>query len=185
MSVANRHNLPTMYGVVSIAALGVGGVIIPCSIIAQLVCPDELIGTITAITLSIRYIGGAIGFGVYDNILFHKFVATATEHVGLETIVGGGLVNITSAADAGLITELVTLAGNAQFKQLKEILATDPRVIGKNAFELIVAATQESWVVAYKWPYWTSIAWGGVCVVLSLFLGDITKFLDNHVAADV
>ena len=159
-----------------------GAVVIPCSIIAQLVCPDDLIGTITAITLAIRYVGGAVGFSVYDNVLFHKFVQSSTEIVAVDTIIGGGLVNYTGPADLILVTELTTLAGNAQFAQLKQILATDPRVIGQNAYELIVLATREAWSLAYRWPYWVSIAWGSVCLVLSFFLGDISQFLDNHVA---
>lgn len=65
MSVATPDNISTIVPITLIACLGVGGVIIPCSIIAQIMCPDDLIATITAITLSIRYVGGAIGFTVY------------------------------------------------------------------------------------------------------------------------
>ena len=62
MVVARRYNLvPVVYPIVTLASFGVGAVIIPCSIIAQITCPTELIGTVTAITLAIRYIGGAIG----------------------------------------------------------------------------------------------------------------------------
>ena len=182
MAVATKDNLPTMYGLVSIASLGVGGVIIPCSIIAQLVCPDELIGTITAITLAIRYIGGAIGFSVYENVLYHKFLPIATNLVGIETIVGRGLVAVQTTADLALVQDLVTLSANAQFTQLKTLIATDPRIVGKDSYNLIVAATQEAWAVAYKWPYYISIAWGGVSLVLACFLGDIRRFMDNHVA---
>ena len=67
VSISNTHNLSTVYVIITIASLGVGAVIIPCSILAQLACPDELIGTITAITLSIRYVGGAIAFTAYYN----------------------------------------------------------------------------------------------------------------------
>ena len=185
MSVADKNNLNAMYALVLIAGLGVGAVIIPCSIIAQLVCPDDLIGTITAITLAIRYVGGAIGFAVYDNVLYHKFLESAAQIVAVDTIIGGGLVNYTGPADLPLVDDLVTLAADAQFAQLKQVLATEPLVIGKNAYELIVAATQESWTLAYRWPYWTSIAFGGVCFVLSFFLGDIRTFMDDHVAVEI
>lgn len=182
MSIANTHNSNTMYGLVFIAGLGIGGVIIPCSIIAQLVCPDDLIGTITAITLAIRYVGGAIGFSVYDNVLYHKFVQSSTELVAIKTIIEGGLVNYTTPAAELLVTDLVTLSANTELAELKQIIDTDPLVIGKNAYPLIIAATHEAWALAYRWPYWISIAWGGVCFALSFFLGDIRKFLDNHVA---
>ena len=185
MSIATTQNSNAMYGLVFIAGLGIGGVIIPCSIIAQLVCPDDLIGTITAITLAIRYVGGAIGFAVYDNVLYHKFLESSTEIVAVKTIIGEGLVNYTTPSAELLVADLVTLAANAEFAQLKQVIATDPLVIGKNAFPLIVAATQEAWALAYRWPYWISIAWGGVCFGLSFFLGDIRRFLDSHVAVAI
>jgi hypothetical protein len=47
--VSNPDNLNTVYAIVTVASIGVGGVIIPSSIIAQIACPDELIATITAI----------------------------------------------------------------------------------------------------------------------------------------
>ena len=157
-------------------------VVIPCSIIAQLCCPDDLIGTITAITLAVRYVGGAVGFSVYDNVLYHKFVLYSTDIVAKDTIIGGGLVNYTSPTDLPLVLELATLAADAQFTLLQEVIATDPRVIGHNAYELIVLATREAWSLAYRWPYWTSIAWGLACFILAFFLGDIHQFLDNHIA---
>ena len=119
MSVAGKDNLNTIYALVLIAGLGVGGVIIPCSIIAQLVCPDDLIGIIIAITLAVRYVGGAIGFSVYDNVLYYKFVAASIEIVTVDTIIGGGLINYTGPANLPLVTELTTLAANSQFGLLK------------------------------------------------------------------
>lgn len=71
VSVSTPENMSLMYFIVTFASLGVGGVIIPSSIIAQIVCPPELIATITAITLSIRYIGGAIAFTAY-HIVFAR-----------------------------------------------------------------------------------------------------------------
>lgn len=58
LSIARPGNLSTVYPLITFSAISVGAVIIPSSIIAQIVCPTELIGTITAVTLSIRYIGG-------------------------------------------------------------------------------------------------------------------------------
>lgn len=87
MSISTPHNLGATYAVITIASLGVGAVIIPCSIIAQIACPTELIGTITAITLAIRYIGGAIGFTAYYNVLFRKFTTYSADIVGYAIVV--------------------------------------------------------------------------------------------------
>jgi hypothetical protein len=172
-----------MYGVVTIASIGVGGVIIPSSIIAQIVCPNELIATITAITLSIRYIGGAIAYTAYYNIFYHHFTDAATKIVAIKTIVFGGIVSPTQQL---FILELVTLLGTAQFKELHQLIMTSPLILRpdrQNCYDLIVAAGQEAFALAYRWPYWMSIAFGGACFIMAFFLGDIKKFLTDAMGA--
>lgn len=168
VSISTPHNLNIMYVIVTFGALGVGGVIIPSSIIAQIVCPPELIATITAITLAIRYIGGAIGYTAYYNGQFNKiriinladrylvfyayFEDYATDIVAVKTIVLQGIV---SPKYPDLIEGLVLLTANAQFTALRETIATDPRVMRKDvAEELIVSACQEAFALGYRYPYW-------------------------------
>lgn len=85
VSISTPDNLNVMYVIVMFAALGVGGVIIPSSIIAQICCPSDLIATITAITLAIRYIGGAIGFTAYYNGEFFIRDLYSYSHYSLRT----------------------------------------------------------------------------------------------------
>ena len=66
-----------IYLPVCLACLGVGAVIIPNQIIASIVCPDDLIGSVTALTISVRVIGGAIAYAIYYNILRQKFTLNA------------------------------------------------------------------------------------------------------------
>jgi hypothetical protein len=172
-----------MYAVVTLASIGVGGVIIPSSIIAQIVCPTELIATITAITLSIRYIGGAIGYTAYYNVFYHKFVPIATQKVAIETIVFGGMVAPTEQV---FIEALVTLLGTAQFGLLHDTVMTSPLILRpdrQNCYDLIVRAGQESFALAYRWPYWMSIAFGGTCFIMAFFLGNIKQFLTEDIYA--
>jgi hypothetical protein len=66
-----------MYPILIIAGLGIGGILVPASIISTIVCPgpfcflkslslvliqllDDLIATVSALTLSIRVIGGGM-----------------------------------------------------------------------------------------------------------------------------
>lgn len=64
---------PLIFLPVCLACLGVGAVIIPNQIIASIVCPDDLIATVTALTISVRVIGGAIAYSIYYNILRKNF----------------------------------------------------------------------------------------------------------------
>jgi hypothetical protein len=49
-----------MWIILIIAGLGIGGILVPASIITTIVCPDDLIATVSAVTLSIRVIGGGM-----------------------------------------------------------------------------------------------------------------------------
>lgn len=183
--VSNPHNLNVVYAIVSIASIGVGGVIIPSSIIAQIACPDELIATITAITLSIRYIGGAIGFAVYANLFFRKVTESLTQKLATETLAMRGIVNPLTPEGLGTIAHITELIGNARFEEVKHILATSPMVLQRNAYPVIIASAQEAFASAYRWPYWVSIAFGSICFFLSFFVGDITSLLTAQVAHPV
>ena len=183
VSTSTPDNMAVMYVVVTLASLGVGGVIIPSSIIAQICCPNELIATITAITLSIRYIGGAIGYTAYYNVFYHNFTKYATNKVAIETIVFGGMV---APTDQKFILTLVTLLGQARLDEMRYLIETSPSFLRpdhENCYNLIVRAGQEAFALAYRWPYWMSIAFGGTCFIMAFFLGDIKRFLTDSVAA--
>jgi hypothetical protein len=181
VSISTPDNLNALYAIVTIASIGVGGVIIPSSIIAQIACPDELIATITAITLSIRYIGGAIGFAVYANLFFRKF----TEYGGTIVAVDGVVMNGVVAPDnLPLIVHIVELVGNAKIAELKELIATNPLVLNKEAYPIIISYAQRAFALAYRFPYWISIAFGALCFILSFFVGDIGGLLTDQVAAE-
>lgn len=177
LAIASPHNLNTVYAILTLASLGVGGVIIPSSIIAQIACPDELIATVTAITLSIRYIGGAIAFAVYSNLFYHKVAEYAAVIVAQNTIVKQGMVNYLKPEGKLLIAHMVELAGNARLKELRDIIATNPLVLDRDSYAKIIASSQEAFALAYRWPYWVSISFGAVSFVLSFFVQDIGELM--------
>ncbi|KAK4616312.1 Trichothecene efflux pump TRI12 [Fulvia fulva] len=176
MSAARTYNLtPTVYPILTLASISVGAVIIPCSIIAQVMCPQELIGTVTAITLSIRYIGGAIGFTAYYNVFFHEYFGLANT-IAAPQITAAGVTY-----DYYELLNLITLASNAQYEQFRTALEFSPtlRIDPEAAYNIIIAAVQDAFAIAYQWPYWISIAFGGVCIVCSFGLRDIKKHMEE------
>ncbi len=68
LAVAKVDNLSSLWIILIIAGFGIGGIVVPASIITTIICPDDLIATIAALTLAIRVIGGAIGYAVYYNV---------------------------------------------------------------------------------------------------------------------
>lgn len=196
MVTARPNNINTTYVPISLACIGVGGVIIPVSIIAQIVCPDDLIATITAITLSIRYIGGAIGFTVYYNIFYRRLFDKVMQSVAIETIIYKlGYVQGLATGDQSYVTALAQSYAQAQYAAFDyfavvayntaDVKARSPGLTLDQFKYQITNATEWAMASAYEWPYWISIAFGSTCFILSLFLGDISKFLDEHVAVIV
>lgn len=61
LAVATRTNMNQLWGILVVAGLGIGGIVVPASIITTIICPDDLIATVTALTLAVRVIGGSIG----------------------------------------------------------------------------------------------------------------------------
>ena len=196
ISCSTPGNLPLMYFLVTFASLGVGGVIIPASIIAQICCPHELIATITAITLSVRYVGGAIAYCAYYNIFYHKYTKYATNVIARDTLIYKGVVpypvfdtHLTPqqrTAYETTLTNITLLVSNAQFDAVKEQIRINPLVEKKDqAFEIILGGAQQAFALAYRYPYWMSIAFGGLCIFLAREITDIRKLMGlDTVAAE-
>ena len=131
-----------------------------------------MIATVTALTLSIRVIGGSIGYCAYYNIFISKFTPAAIKYIG-GTLVEGGV------ADPAVIQEAIVLTGASLLEEISQL----PGIQGNEAlYQAVVYAGQLAYAEAYKWVYYASIAFGGVSIIAALFLGDISKYMDDHVA---
>jgi hypothetical protein len=157
----------------TIAGFGVGGVLVPAATVAFTVCPDELIAICVALSLSIRAIGGSIGYAIYYNIFINKLTSKLPTYVG------------TYAVEAGLplisVTDFVGL-----FLTAPQELATVP--IPRLTPAVVQAATLGSrWAYAesLKYVWYTSIAFGGLSIIACVFLGNISKYMTNRIAANI
>ncbi|RMZ70656.1 MFS drug efflux pump [Pyrenophora seminiperda CCB06] len=182
MSIARPDNLSATLVVVVFASIGIGGILIPTSIVAQTMCPDEYIATITALTLSIRFIGGAIGFSIYTNVFSRKTAEYFTQYVAIDVLVTKSVVNFLTPDGQATIAAIATAIGNARFDEVRHILATSPSVINREAYPEILAAAQKSFALAYRYPYWISIAFGGVCFVASFFIANVRPMMTSKVS---
>lgn len=177
MSVATPLNLSTMWGILVVAGLGIGGIVVPASIITTIICPDDLIATVTALTLSIRVLGGAIGYTIYYNVFYSKLVPALTQVVGIEAcVIQLGIYNTT------YVTNIAGLVANAQFTELAGYLEVINATTNPFAYDIVVEAAQWAFADAYKYVYYISMAFGGISIIASCFLGDISKYMDDHVA---
>ena len=172
LSIARPDNLHQLWGILIVASLGIGGIVVPASVMSTIVCPPDLIGTITALTLSIRVIGGSIGYCAYYNIFISKFTPAAIHYIGGTLVLGG----VTSPA---IIEEAIVLTGASLLEEISML----PGIAGNEAlFQAVVAAGQLAYSEAYKWVYYASMAFGGVSIIAAAFLGDLSPFMDDNIA---
>lgn len=192
LSIARVDNLHKLWGILIVAGLGIGGIVVPASIITSkschlslppacahtpnksypaIICPDDLIATVAALTLAIRVIGGSIGYCVYYNVFITKFVPAATYYIG------GTMVQQLNITNVTLITEAIGYTGAS----LLPLLNTIPGIADvPGAYETVVLAGQMAYAEAYKWVYYVSIAFGAVSIVAALFLGDIGEYIHRQ-----
>lgn len=173
IAIADRDNLHQLWGLLVLAGLGIGGIVVPASIITTIICPDDIIATITALTLSIRVIGGCVGYTVYYNVFVNKFVPNATKYIGGTMALQLNITNVT------YITHAIEYTAASLLPALKTIPG-----IGDNetAYEMVVLAGQVAYAESYKYVYLTSIAFGCISILAACFLGNIDKYMDEHVA---
>jgi hypothetical protein len=162
-----------VWAILTLGSIGIGGIVVPASIITTIVCPDDLIATVSALTLAIRVLGGSIGYTIYYNIFAAKFKAHSLQLIGGLMEVEFGITNITFISDAIQLTAVSLLLG------LQEI----PGIAGNNTrYEMLVVAGQVAYAQSYKYVYFTSIGFGCVSIVAACLLGDINKYMDDHIA---
>ncbi|PIB02360.1 putative HC-toxin efflux carrier TOXA [Cercospora beticola] len=173
LACARVDNLNTIWGLLFIAGLGIGGIVVPASIITTIICPDDLIATVAALTLAIRVIGGSIGYCVYYNVFVHKFETKAVEYIG------GYMMTRLNITNETLIAEAIQLTGVSLIERINDI----PGIAGvPGAYDGVVLAGQTAYADSYIYVYLVSIAFGAISIVAACFLGDISKYMDDHIA---
>jgi hypothetical protein len=172
LAAVNQNNPSLGIGMSFLGGLGVGGIIVPAAVILTIVSPDEVIATVTAITLSVRLIGGSIGYAIYFNVFENKLQEVIPTTVGIAVAKAGLPITQIPAFITALIAQNMTAVG---------------QVKGLTPSILLVAeqAVKESYVQGFRMIYLVSIAFGGAAIIASLFLGDIRKYMVERVAVDI
>jgi MFS family permease len=171
LAALNRGNVWLSYVCLIISGLGIGGIVVPASIITAIICPDELIATVTALTLAIRVLGGAIGYSIYWNVFVDHFKKESIKLISATAVQLG-------IREQLAIGHIVQLTADGLIEEIRQV----PGVNSDQAWQALVAAGQEAYARAYPWVYYVSIAFGGVSIIASLFLKNIDKYMDDHVA---
>jgi hypothetical protein len=159
-------------GLSILAGLGSGGIYIPVIVILTMIAPDEIVGLVTGLGLSIRFIGGGIGYAIFYNVFQTKLTDV------LPTLVAEAVI------PAGLPVDQIAPLIGAFLSQNKTMIAG---IKGITPTILIAAegAIAEGFTEGFNMVYYVSLAFCGASCVASLFIGDIKKYMVRRVAIDI
>ena len=190
LAVMTPDNPKTTVALATVACLGLGGMIVPTASVALLVAPDALITTATALSLSVRTVGGAIGYSIYYNVFVTKLKKV------LPTTVAAYAIQVLKPHPSPFL--LFPLRATNTLPQAGLPLADAEVFVGTLLLEptkiasvpgftpQILAAAQ----VGVRWAYamslhyvwYTSIAFGVCAIVCCVFLPSTAKYQTNRVA---
>ncbi|KAI5357506.1 putative major facilitator transporter Str1/Tri12, major facilitator superfamily [Septoria linicola] len=152
----------------SLAAFGLGGVIVPAATAAMIACPDALITTCAALSLSVRAVGGAIGYSIYYSVFVKKLTATLPVKVG-EYAVQAGLPLTSAEIFVGTFLTVPT--------EITSVPGVTPAIIGQAAY-----GAQWAYAESLHLVWYTSIAFGFCAMVFALCIPNTKKFQTNRIA---
>lgn len=155
----------------TIAGFGVGGVYIPAATIALTATPDELLATTGALSLSVRTIGGSIGYTIYFNVF--------------STRLAKRLPTALAAAAAGAGLPAANLEAFVKAFVASPAAAMEVSGVTQQVIAAAAQASQWSYAYALSYVWYVSIAFGVLSVVASIFLGNVTKYMTNRIAAQI
>ncbi|OQV05048.1 hypothetical protein CLAIMM_09846 [Cladophialophora immunda] len=171
MAAVTPNNPGLAVGLATVAGFGIGGVIVPSATIAMTACPDSLIATATALTLTIRFVGGSIGYSIYYNVFSEKLTNKLPERV-LAFALDAGLPKSSAAA---FVQTFLTAPANAT-----DVSGVTPAII-----EAATIGTRWAYSDALAYVWYVSIPFGALSIVGCLLIGDISKYMTNRIAVQI
>ncbi len=137
----------------------------------MIVVPDALLATAVALSLSVRTVGGAIGYSIYYNVFVNKLNTRLPQYVAEHAIQAG-----LPAKEAEMFMET--------FLTAPKRVGTIP---GVNSTIIQAATLGARWAYAdsLQYVWYTSIAFGSMAIILCLFLPNIQKYATNRIAEEI
>lgn len=176
MAAASLTNLSVVWFIISLACVGVGAVIVPNQVIAGIVCPDDLLATITAATISVRILGGSIAYAVYNDIFTSRFDNLVTKYIAPAAL----KVGITSTRQIEIIAAILRSGGYDQL-----LVYPGTGVVSQAQVEVLTQAGKETLVASFSLVYYVSICFGGIAVIACCFLTGIEEQMVAGVAVKI
>ena len=140
-------------------------------LVFSFVAPDDLLGTVVALSVALRMMGQVVGKSMYYAIFYSKLSREAPTLFAPAALYAG----ITSSTE---IKELIlTLTAGP----LKLYVSEFPQIDTQEKYDAIVSAGKVLFISALRLLDKVSIAFGGFTILACLALFGIHRFIDDRV----
>jgi len=173
LAAANPHDIHTAFPSLVLALIGIGGVLVPNQVIITVITPDDLIASVTALTVGLRAQAQVIGLAMFYNKFKTEVTKRATLSIGLAMFKAG-------IFDVKSITAFVTSLTGIPFHQAA--LQYSQLMNFPAQYDAVRSAGIECFSQSFNLVYMITIAFGVTACVAAALMGDVSKFMDNHVA---
>lgn len=155
-----------------LALIGVGGVLVPNQVIITTITPDDLIASVTALTVGLRSQCQVIGLSIFYNRFVNEVTKNAFKDL-LPAVLRAGIF------DPKVITDMVTALTAVPFYQYAPLI---PQLNNTANYELVKEAAIKTFSKSFSLIYYITIPFGVTACIAATCMGDVSKYMDNHVA---
>mgnify|MGYP005988901527 CR=1 FL=1 len=157
----------------AIAMVGIGGVLVPNQVIITVISPDDLIGSVTALTLAVRAQAQVVGLALFYNQLVNSVTKNSFTDLIIPAVEIGWV-------DVAAIKAMMTALTSVPFKELAPSI---PQLQDPKSYDIMQKATAAVFLKSFKHVWFITLAFGIPACVCAVLLGDLSDFMDQHVAA--
>lgn len=171
----NPHSISTAFAPIILSLIGTGGVLVPNQVIITVITPDDLIASVTALTVGLRAQAQVLGLSIFYNRYVYQVTTKSYKTIVPALIISG-------VFDIDTITSFITDLTAVPFKELYLMI---PGLVGSaNAanYEMTAKAVVECFSEAIKFVWWITVPFGVCACVVAAFMGDVSQYMDEHVA---
>ena len=173
MVLVDQHRITTAWGPFILALLGIGGVLVPNQVLITVITPDDLIASVTALTVGLRAQCQVIGLAIFYNRLIAE-VTKNTYKYAVPAFLQAGIF------DPTLIKAMVGALTAVPFRTYAQAI---PQLVqSPTAAAGLEEALIQTFIHSFRHIWYITIAFGVTACIASFFMGSVAKYLDKHVA---
>ena len=173
--LVDPNDIKTAWAPLILALIGVGGVLVPNQVIITVITPDDLIGSVTALTVGLRAQAQVVGLAIFYNQLISQVTKSTIKNVA-PAFLKIGFFNAQTVETITLMMNTLTAEPYRVFAQRYPELQTQA------AYDTVLPAAVQAYDDGFRRVWYITIAFGVFACIAACCMGNVSKYLDNHVA---